>query len=254
MSRARDPKCGMSKLAVRAELSESGVDEIRDGGRARVVGVVHLRVVAEGADEVSQPEAPLAHDLVRAVVGVLRRHADGRLRRVVVLLPREADGVVELYPALLALVRVAPVVAGETHLAESELFRALARMVSVTSTVLIRLASRLDVCRLPRFRDEGLDGVLMGLAEVEELVGVDRPRPVAVGPLLHVPLLQRLLSGVEGNVGLAHRVTGHGHEVFGDGNLDIGVSGTRPRTADDVADRLGHGCYAPPVCSRYALR
>ena len=116
------------------------------------------------------------------------------------------------------------------------------------------VARRLDFGGLPRLRHERSDSAVMLLAELRELVGVDRPRPVAVGPLLHVPLLQRLLARVEGDVCLAHRVAGHGHEVFGDGNLDFGVSGTRPRAANDVADRLGHGCNAPPIGLKYALR
>ena len=70
--------------------------------------------------------------------------------------------------------------------------------------------------------------------------GVDGPYPVPVGALLDVLAFEGVYAAVEGDVDLAERDAGRGGEVFGDGDLDVGLSGNPPRPCDDMADWLCH--------------
>ena len=238
------------QLPVCAQLTESGGDEHRDIDAAVVVGAVNLGVVAEAANVVGEVERQCAFDFVCAEVREFGFQAGDRLRLVVVLLQRQADGMLILDPALLAGVGVLVVELGEAHFAEAQFARLEADDGCHILAHFGRGGGR-QVAGYERGVHKRLVDLVVALAVLQHLFGIDGPDPISVCRLLDVLGLYGIDAAVERDVLDALRDARHGRQVIRNGYLYIRLSVEPPRPVNYVAYGLPrrffeHRLYLPP--------
>ena len=223
---------------------ESGGDEQRNVRPAVIAAIVDLGVVASRSQVVGQLQAQRLLNLIGAEVRVLGLQARPALGLEIVLLQRQADGVLELGPALLAGEGVVAVVPCKADLAKAYLTGHTPNVVREV------FAGRGGSGRLDVAGDQGgvvhrLHTRVYDLAELGEVVRLRHPRPLTVSGLIYGLGLQRVLPAVESHV---HRVLGNagdGGEVFGDRYLYVRLFVSSARSLYRMTQGLGH--LTPPL-------
>ena len=231
------------ELAVGAKLPQSGGDEQRNVRPAVVAAIVDLGVVAPRSQVVGQLQTQRLLYLIGAEVRVLSLQARPALGLEIVLLQGQADGVLELGPALLAGEGVVAVVPCKADLAKAYLAGHTPDVVREVFTG-HRRSGRLDVAGDESGLVHRLHARVYDLAELGEVVRLRYPRPLSVGGLIDGLGFKRVLSAVESNVHRVLRDAGDGGEVLGDRDFYVRLSVSSARSLYRMTQGFGH--LTPP--------
>ena len=149
-----------------------------------------------------------------------------------------------LDPLAFALVGVVTVEPGKSNLPESKLTcpepDPLGHVLAE-----IRSAGRLDVARYRGGVHQRLVDLVVLLAVLEHLGGIDRPDPLSVRGLLDVLRLQWVHSGVEGYVLVVLAYAWHRRQVFRHRDIVVWVPVQSSRTRHNVMYFFGRHCPSP---------